>query len=170
MVKKTRKLPSSKEILYRCDSGFFENTLVSLLEEGWSRKFKDSDNIFITYETLPDKFSKDYPSESDLVIKRKIIKYKELKENYKLQFNREYSPQIEKRRSDFQFALLEKEGERRGAWGNYLSTMSYIRAVEKQEKREKEEKEVYSREGSKSVEELKKKWKKEDSGHMLIIG
>lgn len=164
MAKKAITLESSEEILFRCDSGFFENTLVKLLEEGFNSGLKDKDKIWISYETLPNNFSKDYIAEGDLLLRKKAITYEELKEEYEFQFKREYSPEVEKQRRDFQFALLEKEGERRGAWGYYSQAINYARVLEEVQ----QEKELVRKKDEKGLKELKEK--QEKRGSILHIG
>jgi len=171
MAKKAIRLESSEEILFRNDSGFFENTLVSLLEEGFEMGLKNSDRVWISYEILPSSFKGDFPTEHDLVLRKKTIVYKELKESYECCFNREYSPETEEERWNFKMALYEKDAERRSAWGAYQNYCNYANAVKRQQDRAEEERKVYDREGSKGVEKLKKKWDKEDSGpRRLVIG
>jgi len=164
MAKKAITLESSEKILFRCDSGFFENTLVKLLKEGFNSGLKDEDKVWISYETLPSNFSKDFPTENDLILRRRTITYKKLKEEYKFKFSREYSPEVEKQRSDFQFALLEKEGERRSAWGYYSQAMNYARAVEEVQ----QEKELIKKGDEEGLKELREKRK--NKGNMLQIG
>ena len=88
------------------------------------------------------------------------MKYKDLKDTYKMNFGREYSPETDEKRRYFKLAAMEREGQRRGAWGWYVQTMAYVGAVEKEQKREEKLRGKDSRE----KERLKEEWEKEDKG------
>jgi hypothetical protein len=163
--KKAIRLRSSNKVYGHDDGSFVEHTLVSLLEEGWKKKLKDNDRVIVTDEYLRDNFnSDDIPTENDLRLKKEIITYGELKRVYERTFDREYSPEEEKERSDFQLACLEKEGERRGAWGMYSQTMSYIRAIEE----DREEKRLIENRDEKGLAKFKEK--QNNRTRMLHIG
>jgi hypothetical protein len=158
-------LPSSGKVYGHDDDSYVEHTLVALLDEASSIRLTDKDNIVTMCEYLPDDFPDDVdPTISDLKLKKEIIKYKDLKDTYKMSFGREYSPQSDEERRDFKLAVMEREGQRRAAWGNYAATMDYIRAVE-----EAQEEQRLEQEGDdEGLEKLRAKQNKRN--RMLVIG
>lgn len=162
--KKAIRLPSSKEVFGHDNGNCEKNTLVSLLEEGLKRKLKSKDKIIITNESLRDNFNyENIPTENDLILKKEIITYGELNRIYERVFDRKYSPEEEKERSDFEIAVLERRGQARGAWGNYMSTMNYLRAVDEA----REEQELIRKNDEEGLEKLRTKQNKRP--HMLQI-
>jgi hypothetical protein len=159
------KLSSSDEILFRCDSDFFDNTLVSLLEEGYDKGLENKDKILISYEILPRSFKGECPDESDLVFKQKTISYGELKRGYKRWFGEEYSPEVEEKRSDFQMAVMEKQAQRRSAWGAYMQTIKILDAIEE----EREEQRLTRKGDKEGLEKLKEKQDKRKRNNLLQI-
>jgi hypothetical protein len=164
--KKAIELPSSGNVYGHDDGSYVEHTLVVLLDEASSMSLKDNDRIVTMCEFLPDDFPDDVdPTLADLKLKKEIMKYKDLKDTYKMSFGREYSPKTDERRRNDRIEAYEREGRRRGAWGWYVQTMAVERAVEKEQKREEQLRGKDSRE----KERLKKEWEKEDkSGNRLL--
>jgi hypothetical protein len=166
--KKAITLPSSKEVYGHDDFSFVEHTLVALLDEASGMNLKDNDRIITMHEYLPDNFPADVdPTIADLKLKKEIMNYKDLKAVYKRAFGREYSYENEGDRRDFNIAAMEREGERRGAWGMFVQTMALVHAAEKEEKREA----ILRGKDPREKERLKKEWEKEDgkSNRTLFI-
>lgn len=161
---KAIRLPSSKEILFRCDGDFFDNPFISLLGEGHEKKLKRNDRIIITYKDLPKNFNGDFPSESDLILKERTIKYGDLKDAYLKWEGREYSPEVEQERSNFEMAVMEKQAQRRGAWAGYTQITNHIKAVEEY----KEERMLIYTGNKKGLEKLKEKQDKRGMGLLQI--
>jgi hypothetical protein len=159
--KKAIELPSSGKVYGHEDGSYVEHTLISLLDEASSMGLKDNDRIVTRSEFLPDDFPEDVdPTLADLKLKKEIMSYRDLKSVYKRSFGIEYSYETEEERSNFRMAAMEREGQRRGAWGWYVQTMAVERAVEKEQKRE----EKLRGKDSSEKERLKKEWEKEDNG------
>ena len=160
--KKAITLPSSGEVYSHDDGSYVEHTVVALLDEASSRGLKDNDRIVTMCELLPDNFPYDVdPTLADLKLKKEIMRYKDLKDTYKMGFGVEYSPQSDEERRNDRIEAYEREGQRRGAWGWYVQTMAVERAVEKEKKRE----EQLRGKDSGEKERLKKEWEKEDKGY-----
>ncbi|MGY4884523.1 MAG: hypothetical protein ACP5NZ_03005 [Nanobdellota archaeon] len=164
--KKAIKLPSSENVYGHDDGSYVESTLIALLDEASNMGLKDNDRIITMCEYLPDDFPDDIdPTLADLKLKKEIMRYKDLKDTYKMSFGREYSPQTDEERRDFRMAVIEREAQRRGAWGWYVQTMAFTRAAEKEQKREEQLR------GKDSIEKerLKKEWEKEDNNNIRTL-
>lgn len=164
--KKAIRLPSSEKVYGHDDGSFVEHTLVALLDEASSMGLKDNDRIITMCEYLPDDFPDDVdPTLADLKLKKEIMSYRDLKAVYKMGFGVEYSSQTDEERRDFRMAAMEREGQRRGAWGWYVQTMAVTRAIEKEQKRE----EQLRGKDSSEKERLKKEWEKEDKNNIRTL-
>ena len=158
------KLPSSRKVFCHGDGTFEKNTLIALLEEGWKRKLKSKDKIITTEDYLPDSFYEkggSCPTENDLRFKKEIVTYGELNKIYERMFDEKYSPEAEEERNNFEMDVIERQGQRREAWGWYAHTMAVERAIEREQKRE----EQLRGKDSSEKERLKKEWEKEDKNY-----
>ena len=154
------ELPSSGSVLWHDNGSGEENTLVDLLDEAWNLELKDSQKILVTYEEL-GYFDEEKGEEPFVISKNDFETFGSLKKTYFSWNNKEYSPEVEIERAKFNYEMLDKEGERRGAWGAYMATMSYNRVIN-------EERKAFKEGGQEGLDKFREEKSKES--RILVIG
>jgi len=115
------KLPSSNRIFGRDNGDFEKNILVSLLNEAYKRKLLNKTKIIVSNVYMTKNAPNNLWDYSDYFeLKKSQMNLAKLKKLYRNTFGVNYSPEFEEERKRNEFAALEKEGEKVGAWGSYL--------------------------------------------------
>ncbi|MFA5953097.1 MAG: hypothetical protein WC812_00735 [Candidatus Pacearchaeota archaeon] len=156
------RLPSSGEIFEHDNCDVETSVLIDLLEESEEKKLSMDTKVIFTKEFLnlrkiPDNYSN---LESYLQYKEQIISVKGLHDLYEKFYHREYTPEGEKERFEFEMEDFEKQAQKRSAWGFYSAQVRYSNEIE-------EERKAFGKEGKKGLEKLKEK-KSKQSNHLII--